>query len=109
MPLFAVSLLSECRVAGVLPPDPMHQVAIHLVRARDEIEARALGAELGVKRQHGYRNGGGEEVLWIFQRVLECQDLVGPEFVDGMEVSCWLYEGERLCLNDGWSPTPQPS
>ena len=88
MPLFAISLLSECRVAGVLPPQPMHQVAIHLVKARDEMEARARGTEMGVGRQHAYRNGDGEEVFWAFRRVVECQDLADREFVDGMEVSC---------------------
>ena len=86
----------------------MHQIAIHLVKARDETEARARGAELGMKRQHAYRNGDGEEALWVFRRVVECQDLVDLEFVDGMNVSCWLYEGDRLCLNDSWS-SPEPS
>ena len=87
----------------------MHQVAIHLVKARDEMEARARGTEMGVGRQHAYRNGDGEEVFWAFRRVVECQDLADREFVDGTEVSCWLYEGERLCLNDGWSLVPEPS
>lgn len=101
MPLFAVSLLSECRVAGAVLPDPMHELAIHIVQAQDEAEARARGAELGAHRQHAYRNSDGEEVTWIFQRVVECQDLFERSFSDGMEVSSWLYRGERLCLNDG--------
>lgn len=63
----------------------------------------ARGAELGAHRQHAYRNSDGEEVTWIFQRVVECQDLFERSFSDGMEVSSWLYRGERLCLNDGWS------
>ena len=87
----------------------MHEVAIHLVKARDETEAIACGVELGIKRQHTYQNSDGEEVLWVFQRVVECQGLIAREFVDGMEVSCWLYEGVRLCLNDGWSPRLKPS
>ena len=30
--------------------------------------------------------------------------------IDGIEVSSWLYEGEHLCLNDGWSmPSLEPS
>ena len=103
MPLFAVSLLSECRVAGTLPPEPTYELAIHIVQAQDENEARARGAELGNNRQHAYRNADGEEVSWVFQRVVECQDLFDRELADGMEVSSWLYGGERLCLNDGWS------
>lgn len=103
VPLFAVSLLSECRVAGNITSDPLHELAIHVVEALDEAEARARGSELGVKRQHAYGNADGEEVSWVFQRVVECQDLSDREMSDGMEVSSWLYKGERLCLNDGWS------
>ena len=107
MPWFAVSLLCECRIASDLPPDPMHELAILLVQARDEAEALLRGAQLGAKRQHAYRNSDGEEVSWVFQRVVECQSLYDRELADGMEVSSWLYEGERLCLNDDWfRPTP---
>jgi len=103
VPLFAVSLFSDCRVAGVLPPDPMHELAIHIVQAQDETKALAQGAELGSRRQHTYRNSDGEDVSWVFQRVVECQELYDHELSDGMEVSSWLYRGKRLCLNDGWS------
>ncbi len=108
MPLFAVSLLSDCRVAGVLPPDPMHELAIHLVQAQDEADALAQGAKLGARRQHTYRNQDDEDVSWIFRCVVECQELYDREPSEGMEVSSWLYRGERLCLNDGWSNLPDP-
>ena len=110
MPLFAVSLLSECRVGGALPPEPLHELAIHVVQAQDENDARVRGAELGNNRQHAYRNAYDEEVSWVFQRVVECQDLFDHDLADGMEVSSWLYKGERLCLNDGWlAPPLKPS
>jgi hypothetical protein len=103
MPLFAVSLLLECRVSGILPPDPTRELAIHVVEARDAAEARARGAELGTRRQHSYSNVDGDEVSWVFRHVVECQDLPDLKLTDGMEVSSWLYSGERLCLNDGWT------
>ena len=80
----------------------MQELAIHIVQAQDEAEAWTRGAELGARRQHAYRNLDGQEVTWVFQRVVECQDLFEHEFGDGMEVSSWMYKGERLCLNDGW-------
>lgn len=103
MPLFAVSLLSECHLAGSPLPTPMREVAIHVVQARDEVEACTRGAEIGSGRKDAYRNMDGENVSWVFQRVVECQTLYDRDLADGMEVSSWLYEGERLCLNDGWS------
>lgn len=102
MPLFAVSLLSECRRGNAPLPTPMREVAIHIVQAQDEAEACARGAEIGAQRQHAYRDMEGENVSWVFERVVECQLLHDPALADGMEVSSWLYEGERLCLNDGW-------
>ncbi len=108
MPLFAVSLFLDCRVAGSLEPDVLHELAIHMVRAQDEDDARARGTELGTRHETTYRNADGDEVSWVFQRVVECQELLENELADGMEVSSWLYRGECLCLNDGWSaPTPQ--
>ena len=109
MPLFAVSLLSRCRVTGVLAPDTMHELAIHIVQAEDEAGARARGAELGTDRQHAYRNADGEKVKWAFQCVVECQSLYGRDLADGMEVSSLLYRGDRFCLNDGWSVPPDTS
>ena len=110
MPLFAVSLLSECCLAGAPLPTPMREVAIHVVQARDEVEACAKGAKIGSERQNAYRNTDGENVSWVFQRVVECQTLYDRDLTDGMEVSSWLYEGERLCLNDGWlAQSPEPS
>lgn len=102
MPLFAVSLLSECSLVGAPLATPLREVAIHVVQARDEDEACARGARIGSERQHAYRNTDGENVSWVFQRVVECQTLYDRDFADGMEVSSWLYEGEKLCLNDGW-------
>jgi hypothetical protein len=81
----------------------MREVAVHLVQARDDAEARERGAEIGSGRQHNYLNGDGEDVSWRFRRVVECQELLDSELKDGMEVSSWLYRGERLCLDDGWS------
>ena len=75
MPLFAVSLLSECRIAGVVRSSSMHALAIHIVQAEDKTEACARVIELGAKRQHIYLNMDAEEVSWVFQGVVECQDL----------------------------------
>lgn len=107
MPWYAVSLLCECHVAGALPADSMRELAVHLVAAGDEAEARARGADIGAKRQHRYRNGEGEDVAWAFRGVVECQELCDRELADGMEVSSWLYRGERLTLNEGWEETPR--
>lgn len=109
MPPFAVPLLCECHVAGALARKPMHELAIHLVQARDESEALARGTELGANRQHTYFNADGVEISWVFQRVVECQELYDRDVVNGMEVSSWLYEGERLCLNEGWSKPSESS
>lgn len=106
MPLFALSLLSVCRVADAHAGAPLYELAIHVVAARDEAEARERGADLGASRQLSYRNGEDADVSWVFERVVECQNLFADALSDGMEVSSWLFRGERLCLNDGWSPPP---
>lgn len=46
MPLFAVSLLSVCRVADAHAGAPLYELAIHVVAARDEAEARESAAFL---------------------------------------------------------------
>ncbi|MGN8097108.1 DUF4288 domain-containing protein [Methylobacterium sp. 22177] len=105
-----MSLLSECRVAGAIPHAPLRKLAIHIVNAQDEAEACVRDAEIGLQRQNKFRNMNGEDAASIFQRVVECQTLYDRDLADGMEVSSWLYEGERLCLNDGWlAQSPEPS
>ena len=81
----------------------MREVAIHIVQAEDDVQACVRGTEIGSKREHAYRNVDGEDVAWVFRHVVECQELHDRELADGMEVSSWLYEGKRLCLNDGRS------
>jgi len=102
MRLFAVSLLSICRVDTRTHYEPISELSIHLVFAENEAQARARGEKLGQQNNHSYKNKDQKDVLWIFERVVECQELSDTEFFDGMEVSSWIFPGEKLCLNDGW-------
>jgi len=102
MRLFAVSLLSVCHVDTNARYNPVSQLSIHIVFAENEGEARERGKSLGERNNHSYKNMEGEDVRWIFERVVECQELAEKELFDGMEVSSWIFPGDRLCLSDGW-------
>src|SRR5579863_1462208 len=77
------------------------QRAIHLVFAASEKEARARGAEIGRARETAYLNADGETVWDAFRGVVEVQSLLDERRFDGMEVSSWLYEGDRLIIEEG--------
>jgi len=102
MRLFAVSLLSVCHVDTSAHYEPVSELSIHVLLAETEADARERGEKLGQQKNLSYKNAGGEDVRWLFERVVECQDLNEKEFSDGMEVSSWIFPGEKLCLNDSW-------
>lgn len=103
MALFAVSLTFLLKVEAQDAPEPSRELAIHLVFAENEGEARAKGVEIGRARETTYLNAGGETVRDTFQGVVEVQQLLDDHLFDGMEVSSWLYQGDRLIIEEGWT------
>ena len=103
MALFAVSLTFVLKVDAVDAPEPTRELAIHVVRAENEAEARVRGDVIGRARQLSYLNAYGEPVTDEFVEVVEVQLLSGDQLIDGMEVSSWLYQGERLVIEEGWT------
>ena len=103
MPLFSVSLLFSCQVETPDPPEMLRELAIHVLTAAGPDEARAKGDNIGNAKEHAYQNGDGEAVRWTFEGVVEVQDLCDGHLFDGMEVASWLYRGEHLMLNEGWT------
>lgn len=107
MTLYAVSLLFSLEVEAPDAPKPVREIALHVLSAADEAEARAKGEAIGVARQITFKNGDGETVRDIFMRVVEVQWLAEDHLFDGMEVASWMFErGECLVFNDdgtiGW-------
>ena len=102
MALFAVSLTFLLKVDAEDAPNPTRELAIHVLFADGEINARTKGADIGRARETAYLNANGEVVRHTFQKVVEVQQLLDKQLFDGMEVSSWLYEGDRLILKDGF-------
>lgn len=102
MNLFAVSLLFTLEVQAVDAPEPTRELAIYLLSAASREDAIAKGQLIGNARELSYENSEGETVHDVFQAVVEVQKLHDVAIFDGMEVSSWLYQGDRLVLGDGW-------
>lgn len=98
MPLFSVSLLFSLEVDAPDRPEPVRELAIHVLSAADRDEARVKGEGIGKAREQIYLNGVGEAVRDIFVGVIEVQDLIDDHLFDGMEVAYWMYRGERLVI-----------
>lgn len=103
MALFAVSLTFLLTVHAEDAPKPTRELAIHLVFAENEEEARVKGTDIGRARETSYLNAAGEVVQDTFRGVVEVKALIDDHLFDGMEVCYWLYEGDRLILEDGWT------
>ena len=102
MPLYAVSLLFSLEVQAPNAPEPLRELAIHVLSAADENEAEAKGRVIGRKRENSYRNTQEEVVRDIFQAVVEVQELIDDRLFDGMEVASRMFRrGETLVVNEG--------
>ena len=103
MPLFTVSLLFSLEVQAPHAPEPLRELALHVLTAGDRDEAHAKGDAIGKARETIYENKDGELV-----RVVEVQSLIDDYLFDGMDVASWMFErGERLILDDrGIAPNP---
>jgi hypothetical protein len=100
MPLFSVFLLFSSEVHAPDDPPPTLEIAIRVVSAADEAEARAKAAALGQADETTYLNMYGETVTNAFLRIVEVQWLVDDHLFDGMEVASWMFKvGERLELS----------
>jgi Domain of unknown function (DUF4288) len=100
MPLFSVSLLFSLEVEARDGPEPLLELAIHVVSAADENEAKVRGEAIGRLCQTSYRNSSGELVRNTFQNVVEVQTLMDDYLFEGMEVASWIFQrGERLILD----------
>ena len=101
MPLFSVSLLFSLEVQAPTAPAPLLELAIRVVSAADEADARAKAAVLAQAQETTYRNSSEETVVNVFLRVVEVQSLFDDHLFDGMEVASWMFEaGECLELNE---------
>src|SRR3712207_5058680 len=108
MSLFTVSMLFSLEVQARGAPKPLRELAIHVVSAADENEAKDRGEAIGKARETSYKNRNGEVVRDIFKGVVEVQSLVDDHLFDGIEVASWMFEeGERLVLDEG-GILPQP-
>jgi hypothetical protein len=101
-----VSLAFALTVETGDPQEPTRELAIHPVFAESEQAARTRGAEIGRARECSYLNPCGETVRDTFDGVAEVQSLLDERLFDGMEVSSWLYTGDRLTLGGGWTRSP---
>ena|SRR5688500_12641229 len=102
MPLFSVSLLFSLETQAPNAPEPLQELAIHVLSAAHEDEAKVRAEAIGRARETNYKNRNGESVRDIFTRVVEVQSLIDEHLFDGMEVASWMFRrGERLVLDKG--------
>ena len=108
MPLFSVSLLFSLEVDAPDAPEPLRELAIHVVFAADEDDARAKAMTIGEARAIRYKNFDGATARDILKGVAAVQSLIDDHLFDGMEVATWMFRrGERLVLDDaGLAPRP---
>jgi hypothetical protein len=76
MPLYAVSLLFSLEVQAPDAPEPLRELALHVVSAVDQDEAQAKADDIGRARQTSYKNRNGELVRDIFKGIAEVQSLM---------------------------------
>ena len=101
MPLFSVSLLFSLQVEAGDAPEPLRELAIHILSAANESEAKLKGEAIGKGRETIYENGDGETVRDTFKAVVGVQSLMDDQLFDGMEAASWLFrKGEHLVLDD---------
>jgi hypothetical protein len=101
MALYTVSLLFSLEVQAANAPEPLRELALHVVSAADEDEAEARGLSIGKKRENSYKNAQGETVRDVFKGVLDVQGLTDDHFFDGMEVASWMFrKGEALVIGE---------
>jgi Domain of unknown function (DUF4288) len=101
MPLFSVSLLFSLEVEARDAPAPLRELAIHIISAADEGDAKVRGEAIGRSRQTSYKNRKGEPVRDTFMRVVEVQALIDDHLFEGMEVASWMFrKGEGLVFDD---------
>ncbi len=111
MPLYSVSVLFALEVQAPDAPAPLLELAIHVLSAADEAEARAEAARLARARETTYRNRAGEVVSDSFRVVVEVQPLLADRLADGMEVASWMFAaGKTLVLGEsGFAAAPASS
>lgn len=56
-----------------------------LIRANDQEQAESIGGTLGHKNEHSYENIYGEQVLWKYEKLLECFEMT-DELENGAEI-----------------------
>jgi hypothetical protein len=101
MPLYAISLLFSLEVQAPNAPEPLRELAIHVVSAADDNEAEARGRAIGKARETSYENVDGEVVRDIFKAVVEVRELMDHQLFDGMEVASWMFRrGEHLVIDE---------
>lgn len=102
MPLFSVTLLFSLQVEARDSPEPLLELAVHILSAANESEAKLKGQAIGKAREASYRNPDGETVRDTFKAIVGVQSLIDDRLFDGMEVASWLFrEGEHLVLDQG--------
>lgn len=106
MALFAVSLTFLMSVDAEGAPAPTRELAIHVVFAENEDEARTKAMKIGRARETSYLNAFGETVRDVFEGIVETQPLIDDHLFDGMEVASWLYEGDGLLIENGRTSRP---
>lgn len=107
--LFAAHLLSEFSVNDDRPGEITRELSIHIVRANDIGEARERARNVGKNKETTYLNSSGKRVNYSFKRIVEMQTLDDAELTDGVEVSCWMWDGETLDLNRRWTSLDEKS
>ncbi|WP_083717482.1 DUF4288 domain-containing protein [Siminovitchia thermophila] len=63
----------------------MYEERHYLIRAKDRDHAEWSGQQLGSQHEHSYKNIYGEQVLWKYERLLECYE-VDEKLGDGAEI-----------------------
>ena len=95
---FSARLLFVSEIPGDPDRDRLCEESIIVLQATDEAHARQLAQQIGLSMQHAYDNNQGEQVQWLFHRLLELQDLCAEHVDSGTEVYSRLFR-ESQALN----------
>ena len=91
---YSVQALFRCNVQDELE-NILFEKSIFLINVDDGQDVSEKAEQVAKSFEHQYKNDESKDVLWVFVKILEIQNLVEKELYDGIEVfSRLLWEHE---------------
>ncbi len=65
--------------------EEVYEEVHYLIKAQNQEDAELIGHSLGRKNEHFYKNIYGEQVLWRYEKLVECYEIT-DDLGDGAEI-----------------------